>query len=402
MDSQLRPISRIHTGGAHGAADTGKGDRLLLCAAPEGPFRQKVPVPFSSAAGDAALGRRPRVVLAGGLLALDAPGGGEVQMLSLARALPDAQVDARLWRPWEDPLERADCLHLFGSLPEHLRVVEAARRRGVPVALSTITWFGLESCWREPRPAARRLAACARFIVRAACPRLPSWRRRLYESVDLLMPNSYAEAQQLIRYFGVPPERIHIVPNGADPRFARADPEPFVRRFGVRRFVLCAGRIEPRKNQLGLLRAMRGSGVPIVILGDVVPGHERYLAECRRAADGDVLFLGRREHDDPLLASAYRACGCLTLASWFETPGLAALEAAMSGTPLVLPTGGCAREYFGDLALYVNPGNAAEIRRAVLAAVARPRSRELAEIVEASFSWFAAAQITREAYARLL
>jgi glycosyltransferase involved in cell wall biosynthesis len=74
----------------------------------------------------------------------------------------------------------------------------------------------------------------------------------------------------------------------------------------------------------------------------------------------------------------------------------------MSGTPLVLPAGGCAREYFGDLALYVNPGSAAEIRRAVLAAVARPRSRELAEIVEASFSWLTAAEITREAYARLL
>ena len=323
-------------------------------------------------------------------------------MLQLARALPPVAVRARLWRPWEDGLAGADCLHLFGSLPEHLPTVEAAHRQHVPVVLSTIAWFDLGSYLREPRAAVRRLAACARFLTRAACPWLPSWRRRLYHAVDLLMPNSNAEAEQLIRYFGAPAGRIHVVPNGADERFAKADPEPFARLVQARDFVLCAGRIEPRKNQLGLLRAMRSTGVPTVVLGDVVPGHESYARQCRRVAGKEVRFVGRLEHDDPLLASAYAACGCLALCGWYETPGLAALEAGMSGVPLVLPEGGCAREYFGDKAVYVKPNDPGGIRRAILAALSRRRSPALAEHVRLSFSWKAAAGVTREGYEKVI
>jgi glycosyltransferase involved in cell wall biosynthesis len=299
-------------------------------------------------------------------------------------------------------LEGIDCLHLFGSLPAHLPAAQIARRHGVPVVLSTIAWFELVNCLREPGPLPARLAACGKFIARAAFPRLPSWRRRLYRTVDLLLPNSNAEARQLARHFRIRPERIHVVPNGADRRFTAADPEPFARLAGGRGFVLCAGRIEPRKNQLGLLRAMRETGVPIVVLGDVVPGYEDYLAACRRAAGPQVQFLPRLGHDNPLLASAYAACGCLVLTGWFETPGLAALEAARSGTPLVLPEGGSAREYFGPEALYVRPGDLGGIRRAVLAALARGRSRTLAELVRDNYSWEAAARITREAYERVV
>jgi len=342
------------------------------------------------------------VRMAGKPTALGAPGGGEVQMFALAQALRVMGLQARPWRPWEDDLCEVDCLHLFGSLPEHLPVVEAARRRGVPVVLSTIAWFAPACVWREPRPLIRRLAGCAALWARARWTGLPSWRRRLYHAVDRLLPNSQAEAEQLVGYYGVPAERIDVVPNGTDPRFARGDAEPFARLVGGRGFVLCPGRIEPRKNQLGLIRAMRGAGVPMVVLGDAVPGHASYGAACRRAADRNVRFVRALRHDDPLLASAYAACGCLALASWFETPGLVALEAAASGVPLVLPRGGCAAEYFGDLAEYVRPHDGAGIRRAVLAALRRRRDPRLAEHVLANFTWDAAARATCQAYDKVL
>ena len=365
-----------------------------------GHHRAKLPAVVSALATRATAA--PKVVLAGKLSAWSAPGGGETQMEALCRALGEVGVAARYWRPWEDRLADVDCLHLFGSEPEHLPVALAARRQRIPVVLSTIAWFDLASCWREPCPLARRLAACGKFVLRAAAPRLKSWRRELYHAVDLLLPNSRAEADQLVRYFGVPPERIHVVPNGAERRFTRAESEPFARRADCRRFVLYPGRIEPRKNQLGFLRAMQGTDAPIVVLGDVVPGHEAYLAACRRAAGPHVKFIGRIEHGDPLLASAYAAAGCVALASWYETPGLVALEAGMSGVPLVLPRGGCAREYFGELASYVSPGDLPGIRQAVLAALARGRSPQLAALVRKNYSWTAAATATREAYEKVL
>jgi len=333
---------------------------------------------------------------------MDSPGGGEIQMLALADSLAEIGVDARLWRPWEERLAWNDCLHLFGSVPEHLPIVQTAKRHGVPVVLSTIAWFDLASYWRQPRWLPGRLRAAAGFVVRAGCPRLPSWRRRLYQSVDLALPNSNAEAEQLVRYFGLPYERIHVVPNGAQVRFADADPQPFAELVGALGFVLCVGRIEPRKNQLGLLKAMRRTNVPIVILGDVVPGCESYARACREIAGPEVRFVGRFDHHDPMLESAYAACGCLVMPSWYETPGLAALEAAMTGTPLVLPEGGSAREYFGDDAAYVKPGRHRAIRHAVFAAILRGRSSNLAERVQRTFSQLAVARATLQAYERVL
>jgi glycosyltransferase involved in cell wall biosynthesis len=345
---------------------------------------------------------RPRVLLAGKLTALASPGGGETQMLATARFLPAVGVNASFWRPWEHKLADFDVLHLFGSLREFVPLARTAHATGLRVALSTIAWFDLRSRWRDPGGISHRLTACGKYLVRRAAPRLPSWRRRLYHLADVLLPNSRAEADQLVAHFGVPENKIRIVPNGADERFAHADPAPFAALVGERRFVLYAGRIEPRKNQLGFLRAMRGAQAPIVILGDVVPGHEDYERQCRSEAGAHVRFVGRIEHDDPLLASAYAACGCLALASWFETPGLVALEAGMSGVPLVLPREGCAKEYFGELAQYVSPDDPAGIRLAVLAALSEDRSSALADHVRQRYTWRAAAEATREAYRRCL
>ena len=382
MVRSVSTLSRTRTA-PRAARRFGPGDLPALMAAPPA-----VPTPL-------------KVLLAGKLTAMAAPGGGETQLTALAQTLPSVGVEARLWRPWEDALAEADCLHLLGSVPEHVDVVAAAQRCGVPVVLSTIAWFELSNVWREPRPLWSQLVAGGKFLARAAVPRLPSWRRRLYQMADLLLPNSEAEAEQLQRYFGVSPERIRVVPNGADERFAEASPQPFQRRAGCRNFVLYAGRIEPRKNQLGFLRAMRDTDVPIVVLGDVVPGYEAYRDACRRVAGENVKFIDGIRHDDPLLASAYAACRCLALASWFETPGLVALEAAMQGVPLVLPAGGCAREYFGAWAEYVEPDDLRGIRRQVLAALTQPRRPELARMVRKRFTWKAAALATREAYEKV-
>ena len=357
------------------------------------------------------------VFLAGKLTAMVAPGGGETQMEGTAEGLCGLGIRARMWRPWEEPLGKVRCLHLFGSAAEHLPLVEAARRAGLPVVLSTIAWFDWRAYWRQPGGLLERAKSVTGYFARSAFPQLPSWRRRLYQAADLLLPNSNAEAAQLMRYFQVPVEKIHVVPNGADPRFAEADPQPFLRLLaqqaagastkaagsapGAGRFVLYVGRIEPRKNQLGLIRAMQGTGVPIVLVGDAVPGHERYWRACCDEADGTVSFFPRIDHDDPLLGSAYAACGCLALTGWYETPGLAAIEAAMTGTPLVLPREGSADEYFGSDAVYVACDDLPGIRCAVLQALQRPRDPAIARRIRDHFTWTAAAQATLEAYRRV-
>ena len=327
-------------------------------------------------------------------------GGGEVQMHKTADALARLGVEVvRIDHPKD--LRAVDVAHFFGSRPEYVEWVAAARRIGVPSAVSTIAWFDLASYWEDAGSFPNKLATAGKFLARTACPRLPSWRRRLYHAADLLLPNSRAEARQLIRLFQVPKHAVHVVPNAADLRFAEAAPGPFVERFGLSDFVLCPGRIEPRKNQLTLIRALRDTSVPLVVLGRPVPGHETYAARCRSEASERVRFIDSLPHDDPCLASAYAACGCLALVSRFETPGLVALEAGLTGTPLVLTRGGATREYFGEFARYVRPRRVSEIRRSVRRALQAPRNPALAEHVRARFTWDETARATLAAYGEL-
>ena len=334
--------------------------------------------------------------------ALTARGGGEIQQASTERGLGDLGIDARPWRPWEETLSHHDIVHVYGSRPELLPLMEAAKQQGARIALSPIAWFDWKNIWRESGTIVQRVGATTRYALRWAVPQIPSWRRRHYHSADLLLPNSQAEAEQLMRLFQIPPHKIRIVPNGVDDRFAAATPTLFEARFGLRDFVFCPGRIEPRKNQLELIQALAGSERTLVIAGDVVLGCCDYAEACRRAAGRNVHFIGRLDHDDPLLASAYAAAACVALVGWYETPGLAALEGAATGTPLVVPRGGSAQEYFGPWAEYVSPGNVCRLRAAIETAAQRPRSPELATLVTQNFSWQRVAETTREAYDALL
>ena len=189
------------------------------------------------------------------------------------------------------------------------------------------------------------------------------------------------------------------MPNGVLPAFGTASPELFRERWGPDPFVLSVGRIEPRKNTLGLIRAIRPTRA-------AAGGHRRgpaglssdYERECRRAGEGLVAWLGRLDHHDPLLASAYAAARVFALPSWFETPGLAALEAALAGCAVVITPYGSTREYFGDLVEYARPDRPEEIRRAVGECWDDGPDPRLARWIATHYLWPNVAQITAEVY----
>jgi glycosyltransferase involved in cell wall biosynthesis len=343
----------------------------------------------------------PLTVYLAGKIAATGDDAGTVRLHTLAKALPSAGIAVHRWERGYAPLAKAHCLHLFGDHHEHLAALGEARRHDVKVVLSPLAWTAPSAGPRWPA-VTRALVECFRWLGRRACPRALSWRGRLLESVDLVVATSNIEAQHLLRRQQVPAERVRVVPQGADVTLAKADPEPFADLVGLRDFVLVAGPIAPGENQLSLLWALRELAVPAVVLGDAAPGCEWYLAQCRGVAGPRVRFVPQLEHDDPLMASAYAACGCLVRIPSSPALPSGALEAGMSGTPLVLSGGGCADEYFGHQALYVRPDDVAGVRRAVQTALARGRSKDLAQHVRTYFSLAAMSRAMRQAYAQLL
>jgi glycosyltransferase involved in cell wall biosynthesis len=345
-------------------------------------------------------GRSPRgsVLLHAQSCAFQAAGGGENQLIQTGRHLEELGVRVRLFSPWTDRIPRARLLHLFGMSREGLELARVARARGVAVVLSPICWYQPRALLALEASPLRKLASLSAWGLRHLLPHTPGWRRELLHLADAILPNSSAEADQLRRLFAVPRPRLHVVPNGVLSSFATATPERFRRQCMADPFVLFVGRIEPRKNPLGLIRAARALGLPLVLIGEAPPGCEAYAQECRRAGGDRAHWLGRLDPLDDLLASAYAAARVFALPSWFETPGLAALEAALAGCPVVITPYGATREYFGDLVEYARPDRVAEIQRAISRCWRMGANPRLAQWVATHYLWPKIARATAEVY----
>jgi glycosyltransferase involved in cell wall biosynthesis len=309
-------------------------------------------------------------------VAFDCPGGGEIQLLRSREALQRAGITVDLFDPWRPQLDRADLVHYFSVQGGSMNFCHHVKQRGLPLLISPVLW-----------------------LIEANLPRLPIQEiHDLLHLCDMVLPNSQAELEQQAEFFHLSRDRFCLTYNGIDETFTRrADPDLFRRHFGIHRpFVLNVANIEPRKNQRNLIRAVRGLGLDLVILGR--PRDPDYLAACRSEGEGFLHLPGPVEHGSDLHKSACQACEVFALPSTLETPGLAALEAAALGARIVVTRTGSTQEYFADLVTYVDPEPADDIRRGIVAALAAPRTDLLACRVAREFTWDRTARQLLHAY----
>ena len=298
-------------------------------------------------------------------------------------------------------------MHGLGLATRHIR---EARKRGIPVCLSVIYWSkayrtGLlaKKPWWDVLSGRARMAAvltlaAARGRHVAKCEAFSEFALRttaLYEAADLLLPNSELEAETLVRDLGVTTP-IRVVPNAVDPALFAPGP-PWEERHGV----LYVGRLEPHKNQLRLIQALRGTGVPLTIVGGDHPHHPEYADAVRAEAGEAVRVVGQTSHEE--LARFYAQARVHAVPSLFETTGLVSLEAALSGCNVVSTEVGYAREYLeaDGLVLRSIRSGKHQVRRRRGAKNA-PRNRHCAERILDRYTWKHTASVTAAAYRELV
>ena len=326
------------------------------------------------------------------------PGGGEILLLKTKEYLEKLGVRVRLFDLWNDRLREGDLLHVFGSVKEALGLMEVAKSKGVMIVHSPIIWYNWQSALRISYSWRERLLCTLRQAIKSLVPAVPSGRKKMIQLADLVLAGSEMEAGQIERYFLIPRSRIKVVTYGAEERFEKTGKELFESKYGLRDFVLTVGRIEPRKNQLNLIRAMKQINRALVIIGGPVSHHQGYYEQCRRESGSNVRFLGHLPPDSEELRSAYAACDVFVLATWFETPGLAALEASLAGAKIVITREGSTREYFKDFVDYVNPADVGDISNKIQFALNRSKTEELKNHVRQNYLWQSTAKKTFEAY----
>lgn len=307
---------------------------------------------------------------------------------------PDVEVPGsirRLYPSW-DLLGRP-------ALPEALRgcdVVHATNHAAIP-----------------PAGSGQALVTTVHDLAFDVVPEaFPSTWRRLYRlgvraairRADLLLTPSAATARTL-EARGVDPARIRVTPLASFLPASEADPDEVLARLGIAGpYVLCPATLEPRKNQVALIRAYRriAERVPhaLVLAGPDGWGVDAIDAEIARPGPGAVVRTGRVSGGD--LDALYRRADAVAYLSRYEGFGLPVLEAMERRVPVVASTAEALVETAGEAALLVDPDDAEATAEALgaaltddgLRAALATRGAERA----AAFSWAATARATLEAY----
>jgi glycosyltransferase involved in cell wall biosynthesis len=242
--------------------------------------------------------------------------------------------------------------------------------------------------------------------------------KRSIKKAELILTPSEFTKHELQELYRVPESKIQVTPLAAD--LDRYHPVDEQGQRAVRQkhrvgphYFLFVGRLERKKNVVGLLRAFeqfkagRGAGDPYEL---VLVGHPGYgFAEIKKYLDysevkDSINQLGYVEGKD--VVALISGATAYVMPSWYEGFGMTTLEAMACGAPVIASDIPPHREVCADAAVFVSPSESQTMARELEKLVQDSEKRE--QLSEAGlervkqFSWDRTAQQTWEALRSLV
>ena len=193
------------------------------------------------------------------------------------------------------------------------------------------------------------------------------WGLRLASKrADHIITVSENTKRDCVKYLGIPPEKITVIPCAASPIFhprPEKDVIAFLHNIGIQQpYVFYTGGLSSRKNVERLLDAYEilceeGYWHNLLIAGN---SPDKTHAESIQNRFGDrVIFTGHV----PPQTLAYLYCGAdmFVYPSLYEGFGIPPLEAMASGTPTITSNTSSLPEVVGDAGIMVDPNSTSEL-----------------------------------------
>lgn len=328
-------------------------------------------------------------------------GGLRTQVERTMKEISLLGVEVSYFDEWKEyDFVSYDLIHIFSMNAPNFYKVEALRKKA-PLVISSVMW----------RQGNRTLIKLFVSIIRRIPIQLINdvvASRIIGEWAKVILPNTDEERKWLKESLGLH-NNYQVVPNGADNHFKGKNLEDLKRSSKHtynKDFVFCASVISERKNLLKLAKACIKLGVPLVIAGPIVDINI-YNALLKKKKNGaEIYILGELSKDSDELGYLYKACKVFCLPSYYETPGIAALEASLQGANLVITKIGGTREYFGNRACYIDPYSQKDIFKKLKYAWNRDWSEhfknDLALHISKNYSWPEIAKKTKLVYEEVL
>jgi alpha-1,3-rhamnosyl/mannosyltransferase len=180
---------------------------------------------------------------------------------------------------------------------------------------------------------------------------------QILRAAAVIVPSEHTK-RDVCGAYGVPQDRVQVIPWGASPVFApRETPQE--------KMILFLGSIERRKNVDGLIEAFclwkndhpEAAPYTLTLAGPLGHGGE---AICKKAARRtDIRYIGYVPEAEK--SALYARASLFVYPSFYEGFGMPVLEAFASGVPVVTSNRSSLPELAGGAAYLVNPYNVAAI-----------------------------------------
>jgi glycosyltransferase involved in cell wall biosynthesis len=209
--------------------------------------------------------------------------------------------------------------------------------------------------------------------------------------------------RDMARFYGIKPEKIHVVPDGVDTRVFRPLQDRKllsdwrVRQFGTDTpFILYVGKPVERRNLSPLVRAFsllkRQGKIPhkLLIVGSDQQGRSPFRAVIEELRlQQEVCLLGYADHRQmPLI---YNAADLLVYPSSYEGFGMPVLEAMACGTPVIALDNTAFPEFAGGVAHLIKDADVrtleAEIHAVLSDADWRQKMAKAGPVRAAAYDW---------------
>lgn len=252
------------------------------------------------------------------------------------------------------------------------------------------------------------IAPLDRFFLSRLMP------RSIDRSRIVMSPSSFTK-REIVKYYGIPEEKIVVVHNALSREFLEA---PFGKTEAVREkyhlpeeSILSVGTLQPRKNLPFLIEAFSrfrngNSPAKLVIVGSrtghhVDPDIDRTID--RLGLREHVIFPGFVDQEDlPILMESARV---FAFPSRYEGFGIPILEAMSRGVPVVASDIPALRETAGDAALFAPPESvplfAEALKKAYRAGSDRESCISKGTLRSQSFSWEESARSVLATYRKI-
>ena len=321
------------------------------------------------------------------------PGGDSIQISSLAKGLREIGHGVEIDLSINRRLDNFDLVHCFNisRIQETYQQVLNAERQAKHFVLTPIfqnlTEYNLRGRYGLGGYFAARLSYETAEQLRNtylwlrkesshdACKSI--WQdgylhavRHVLNNAQGIIHNSSLENNEIQHFFKPFRKAPYTkIPVGMDLKELDQSDLSFCQQLGIKNYVLCVGRIEDLKNQHRIIQALkRAPHLPLVFIGFPNPNHRSYVRQFMSMVRGRRNTFWFKDLDRKSILSAIRGARVHILASFFETTGLANLEAAYLETSVVSTNQGYCQEIFGKYANYCDPFNENSILKATLEA----------------------------------